>query len=218
MTILSKIISREHAENAQRWHIPDMSKAMPEQTAEFIADDTLSPNIETLAVHEKAQREGYKEGYEKGQQTGSEELSATKAQLESILEFLQYPVKELQNEVEHELVELSLAIAKQVLRREIKSDPQHIIGIIREAVKQLPSSNREIAVHLHPDDAHTVRETLHEHKTKHHWDIIDDPGILQGNCQINAGNSFIDASIDALIARLAVEMLGGQRQNDQAVL
>ena len=63
---------------------------------------------------------------------------------------------------------------------------------------------------------HILRETLHEHKTKHHWNIIDDPGILQGDCQIQSESSFIDASIDALIARIAVEMIGGQRHSDSS--
>lgn len=212
----SKIISRENAENARRWRMPDMGSAGSKENEGFFSIEPAPTELETLAIHEAAQREGFKEGYEEGRQAASGETSTLRARLEWALDFLQRPLSELHDEVEHELLELSLAIAKQVLRREIKSDPRHIIGIIREAVKQLPSSNREIAVHLHPDDAHTIRETLHEHETKHHWNIIDDPGVSQGDCRIHAGNSFIDASIDALIARLSVEMLGGNRHNDHA--
>jgi len=219
---LSKIISRENAEHAQRWSIPDMSNAMPRRQPEFIPATSLPSELEILTTHEKAQSEGFEAGHEKGFKQGkeeghlaaTEELSKLKELLSSSLDFLQRPLEESQQEVEQELLELSLGIAKQILRREIKTDPRHIIGIIREAVKQLPSSNREITVHLQPDDAHTLRETLHEHKTKHHWNIIDDPGISQGDCQIQSESSFIDASIDALIARVSVEMIGGHRHND----
>lgn len=213
---MSKVISRENAENARRWRIPDMSSAMPGQKVDFIPRTSPQSELEVLATHETAQREGFKEGYEEGRQAATGEISTLKARLESALQFLQRPIAELHEEVEQELLDLSLAIAKQILRREIKTDPRHIIGIIREAVNQLPSSKREITVHLHPDDAHTIRETLHEHETKHHWNIIDDPGVPQGDCRIHAGHSFVDASIDALIARLAVNMLGGQRQDDHA--
>ena len=220
--ILSKIISRENAENAQRWRIPDMSNAMPKQPPKFTPVTSLPSDLEILTTREKAQSEGFEAGHEKGfkqgkeegHQAATEELSKLKELLSSTLNFLQHPLEESQQEVEQELLALSLGIAKQILRREIKTDPRHIIGIIREAVKQLPSSNREITVHLQPDDAHTLRETLHKHKTKHHWNIIDDPGISQGDCQIQSESSFIDASIDALIARIAVEMIGGDRHND----
>ena len=219
--ILSKIVSRENIEHAQRWRIPDMSSAMPEPSA--FTPGTLPPSdLEILTTHENAQREGFKAGYEKGfkqgkeegRQTATEEISKLKVLLSSTLDFLCRPLEASQDEVEQELLALSLGIAKQILRREIKTDPRHLIGIIREAVKQLPASHREITVHLQPDDARTLRETLHEHKTKHHWNIIDDPGILQGDCQIQSESSFIDASIDALIGRIAVNIMGGQRHND----
>jgi len=219
--ILSKIISRENAEHAQRWRIPDMNNAMPVQT-EFIPAISLPSDLEILTTLDNAQSEGFEAGHEKGfkqgkkegHQAAMEEALKLKALLLSTLDSLQRPLEESQDEVEQELLELSLGIAKQILRREIKTDPRHIIGIVREAVKQLPSSHREITVHLQPDDAHILRETLHEHKTQHHWDIIDDPAILQGDCQIQSESSFIDASIDALIARIAVEMIGGHRHND----
>jgi flagellar assembly protein FliH len=222
MMTLSKIVSRENAGNAQRWRIPDMSSAMPEQESTFTPRFSSPSDLEILTTHEQAQSEGFEAGHEKGfkqgkeegRQAATEELQQLKELLLSSLDSLQRPLEESKEEVEQELLELSLGIAKQILRREIKTDPRHIIGIVREAVKQLPSSHREITLHLQPDDAHTLRETLHEHKTKHHWNIIDDPGILQGNCQIQSESSFIDASIDALIARIAVEMIGGQRHND----
>jgi len=218
---LSKIVSRENAEHAQRWPIPDISNAMPRQSV-FTPGVSPPPDLEISATHEKAQSEGFEVGYEEGfkqgkeegQQAAAEEISKLKQLLLSTLDFLQRPLEESQQEVEQELLELSLGIARQILRREIKADPRHIIGIVREAVKQLPSTHQEISVHLHPDDALILRETLHEHKTQHHWDIIDDPGVLQGDCQIQSESSFIDASIDALISRMAVEMIGGSRHSD----
>jgi flagellar assembly protein FliH len=219
---LSKIISGKSAEHAQRWRIPDMSNAMPEQKEKLIPDTHLPSELDIVTARENAESEGFKEGYERGlskgqidgQQTANEEASKIVEQFSSILNSLQQPLQTTLDEVEQELLELSLAIAKQILQREIKTQPQHLIGIIREAIKQLPTNHRDIVVHLHPDNAHTVREVLHEHKTKHHWDIIDDPAVLQGDCQIRSESAFIDASIDAMITRMAVEMMGGHRQND----
>jgi len=219
---LSKIISGKSAEHAQRWRIPDMNNAMPKRKGELIPDTNLPPELDIVTAKKNAESEGFKEGYEKGfskgqiegQQAANKEASKIAKQLSSVLNFLQQPLQATLDEVEQELLELSLGIAKQILRREIKTQPQHLIGIIREAIKQLPTNHREITVHLHPDDAHTIRGALHEHKTKHHWDIIDDPAVPQGDCQIHSESAFIDASIDAMIARMAVEMMGGHRQYD----
>ena len=53
-------------------------------------------------------------------------------------------------EVERELLTLAMALARQIVRRELKTDPTQIIGIIREAIAALPVAAREVRVHLHP--------------------------------------------------------------------
>ncbi|MFX8289548.1 FliH/SctL family protein, partial [Acinetobacter baumannii] len=83
-------------------------------------------------------------------------------QLESILQLLARPLASLDEEVEKELLQLALTVGKQLARRELRIDPAQVIGIIRESLSQLPASARDIRIHLHPDDAATVRERLAE--------------------------------------------------------
>lgn len=214
---LSKIIPEGKTGRTTPWLLPAVGDSSVD-TPKFISASTqeLKQDIDTLAIREAAQQEGFREGYEEGQRAATHEVQALKQRLESAVGSLQKPTELINEQVRTELLELALAVAKQILRREIKTDPNHIIGLIREAVKQLPSNTQSILVHLHPGDAETVRETIRDTDHAQHWNIIDDPGLNQGDCQIHTEASFVDASVDALIARLAVDLLGGHRDSDES--
>ena len=213
---MSRVIRGDRAARGQRWQPPEFGEATTEEEA-FVATSygsTASRDIDTLAIREAAQQEGFREGYEEGQQAARNEIERLRENLEASLDFIANPVAQIDRQVETELLELALAVAKQILRREITLDPKHLMGLIREAIGQLPSNTRKVMIHLCPDDARMLREMLHDSDHDQHWQIIDDPALKQGDCKIHADSAFIDASIDALISRLAAEMLGGHRNND----
>jgi flagellar assembly protein FliH len=90
--------------------------------------------------------------------------------------------------VERELLTLAMALARQIVRRELKADPTQIIGIIREAIAALPVAAREVRVHLHPEDAAVVREHLAPTESERAWAIVEDPVMARGGCQITTGH------------------------------
>ena len=214
--VMSRVIRGDRAARGQRWQPPEFSEATTEEETFVATPYGSKPNrdIDALAIREAAQQEGFREGYEEGQQAARNEIERLREKLEASLDFIANPVAQIDRQVETELLELALAVAKQILRREIKLDPKHLMGLIREAIKQLPSNTQKIMIHLFPDDARMLREMLHDSDHEQHWQIIDDPALKQGDCKIHTDSAFIDASIDALISRLAAEMLGGHRNND----
>ncbi len=172
--------------------------------------ETANPEQEKKILLEAAYRKGYEEGLQ-------EVIAANdiqKQQLMQVLQNMSRPLDRINDAVETELVELSLAVAKLILRREISEDPAHIVGLIREAIKQLPASTLEIRVHLHPGDAKVVRDVLTQGDHSEPWQIDEDAAVQPGDCQIHTDTSFIDAGIDGLINRLAAEMLGSHRATD----
>ncbi len=213
---MSKIISKDAAGKTRPWLPPEVKDRAPKDVAQLLSSTVQQrrEEVETLAAREAAQQDGFKRGYEEGQHAAREEIEQLKQRLENVLRALEKPLQAIDDQVRAELVALALAVARQILRREIKADPNHLIGLIREAVKQLPSQTQSLVIHLNPEDAETIRKTIHEVDDKQHWRVIDDPGLHQGECQIHTETSFIDAGIDALIARLSAELLGGHREAD----
>src|SRR3546814_17590322 len=86
-----------------------------------------------------------------------------------------------------------MAVVRQLFRRELKQDPSHVVGVVRDAIRLLPVASREIQVGLHPDDAALVRESLPPSEGTRAWAIVEDPLIERGGCKLTTEKSRIDA-------------------------
>jgi len=64
--------------------------------------------------------------------------------------------------VQRQLVWLAGGIARHIVRRELKTQPDEIVAVIRETVALLPMTARDIRVHLNPEDAKLVRSRMVE--------------------------------------------------------
>jgi len=165
--------------------------------------------------HEQGYAEGKKEGYELGLAEGQEVIKLKSDQLSSIISILQSPLEQLDKEVEDEMMFLVMTVARHVIRREVKADPGHVIAAVRQAVELLPVSARNIQVHLNPEDAALVRESLsmdEEHGQR--WRIIEDPMLSRGGCNVETDYSRIDATVESRINMIVSQVLGGERESD----
>jgi flagellar assembly protein FliH len=131
--------------------------------------------------------------------------------LDSILQLLGQPLQQLDGEVEKELLHLTLAVGKQLARRELRVDPTQVIGIIRESLSQLPASARDVRIHLHPEDAVTVRERLAAPTQERAWTIVEDPTLSRGGCIVRTETSQIDVRLDSRINAVIANALGEER-------
>src|ERR1700693_65822 len=123
------------------------------------------------------------------------------------------PFEVMDNEVERELLTLAMALARQIVRRELKTDPTQIIGIIREAIAALPVAAREVRVHLHPEDAAVVRQNLAPTESERAWQIIEDPVMARGGCQIASAPSRVDGRLETRLGAILSELLGTERHS-----
>lgn len=131
--------------------------------------------------------------------------------LDAILEVLSEPLKDMETSIQEQLVTLAGAIAQQVVRRELRYQPDQIIAVIRETVVLLPGNARDVRIHLHPEDAALVRERLVEPGSRRAWTLVEDPVIARGGCRVTSGNSSIDARIESRIGAAISAALGDER-------
>ncbi len=195
---------------------------------------------ELVAAREEGYEAGYKAGSDAGFQKGFEQgiseglqqgkaraeeseslieierqqLQARTQHLEQLLTALADPVSQLDKEVEDQLVELVLAVSRQLIRRELKADPGQIIAVVREAVSLLPVAAREYRLALHPEDAALVREALamDESDGDRPWTIVEDPTLTRGGCRVVSEASYIDATVERQLAAVAATLLGDERE------
>lgn len=171
-------------------------------------------------------RAAWEEGHAKGHADGlaaaaaetkrrTDALDQRIAQLDEILTLLARPLAELDAEVERQLAQLALTVARHLVRRELRVDPTQVIGILRQAVSLLPAAAREVRIHLHPDDAALVGEKLALPAGDRAWTLVEDPVMSRGGCRVISANSQVDARLETRLNAALVAVLGEERAADQ---
>jgi flagellar assembly protein FliH len=169
-------------------------------------------------IEREAWDKGYADGREAGlaaarqaMQSAQTEVDRRVQQLGSILDFLARPIADVDDQVQRQLALLAGAIARQVVRREIRLQPDDIIGVIRDTVGLLPVTAREVRVHLNPEDATLVRSRLADVASERAWSITEDPILPRGGCRVTSENSTIDAQVDQRLGAAIAAVLGDER-------
>lgn len=160
----------------------------------------------------EAYREAFEQGLAEGREAGRAAARVDVERLDGLLQNLARPFATLDEAVERELLALALALARQIVRRELKTDPTQIIGIIRDAIAALPVASRDVRVKLHPEDASVVRANLAPTERERAWTIVEDPVMSRGGCEVLSSTSRVDARLESRIGAILSELLGTDRQ------
>ncbi|NOT85320.1 MAG: flagellar assembly protein FliH [Methylococcaceae bacterium] len=159
--------------------------------------------------------EGRVQGHAEGLQQGLVEAQAQqRLQAEEFINLmasLSEPFKQLDEAVEKQLVTLAIAIARQLVRREIKQNPGEIMAVVRAAVAVLPVAVQKLTLYLHPVDAELVKDSLALTETMTSWHIVEDPLLTQGGCKVTTDVSLVDATIEKRLASVIAMVLGDER-------
>jgi len=168
------------------------------------------------AIQKQAYEEGFALGRKEGHAAARSDIQAQVQRLDQLMRTLARPFEDLDQQVELELVTLAMAVARQLVRRELKADPAQVIGVVREALSALPAASRNVRVHLHPEDAALVRETLSLREGDQAWTIAEDPMQGRGGCRVVSDLSQVDAGLESRLTAVITAVLGGQRGTDSA--
>jgi flagellar assembly protein FliH len=185
------------------WTVPDMEGPAPQQRMATVGG--------LVDLQAEAHKEAFEQGLAEGRLAGHAEIKAQVDRLAGMFYDLAKPFEALDAQVEQELLTLAMALARQIVRRELKADPTQIIGIIREAIAALPVATRDVRVHLHPEDAAVVKQHLAPTENERAWTIIEDPVMARGGCQITTNTSRIDARLETRLGSILSELLGTER-------
>jgi flagellar assembly protein FliH len=170
------------------------------------------------AIEREAWEQGHAQGREAGliaaqqeAQAAAEQAELRVQQLQSILDLMARPLADLDQQVQRQLALLAGAIARQIIRRELKTQPDEIVAVVRETVGLLPIVARQVRVHLHPEDAELVRSRLASASGERAWSIVEDPMLSRGGCRVTSETSSIDAQLEQRLGAAIATMLGDER-------
>ena len=204
---MSRVIPKEQLTAYQRWElgsfepipeVEDIPQPLPEPEPVLRVPLPTAEDIER--IQQDAWQEGYdlgfmegrKAGYEDGYKTG--EVHAER--LRQLAEALQVESLRQDQSLAREVLELALQVAQQVLRVSIRTKPEGILAVIREALQSLPTLSGHHKVVVHPSDADVVRAWLEGEHGHLSWKVAEDAQMSPGGFRFESTHSELNASLE----------------------
>lgn len=184
------------------WETP----ALLEPAAE---EDNSTLSLEE--IREQARAEAYQEGLARAEQ----ETAARLAQLDAYLQVLGRSFYEHNERLAEELAKLAGRIAKSLVRRELRTEPETIMALVRDSVAALNAGVRKVYIHLHPENARRLREMIDNDSTEQSWQIIEDPLVSHSDCKVSCEDAEINADLQTRIDLIITRFLGDQRSESR---
>jgi len=175
------------------------------------AHDAAAPQAaEPAEIERDAFTKGYAQGERAGAEAAASRADAMLRRLAQTLDQLQALRAELIRRTEREVVELSLAIARKVLHREVALDHELLLAMARVALDRL-ADVATASIRLHPDDyGVTVQARGSAAVTSHGVQIVSDASVRRGGCIVTSEFGSVDVGISAQIDELTHALLGDQ--------
>ncbi len=177
-----------------------------------LEDADSSPEQLREKVYKEAFDLGYREGYSEGKRQASSEIQRAVKSLEGILRDLEEFRKQALESLKEQILELSVAVAKKVIRRELELDRSGILEVIREAIRRVTEDDL-IRIHVSPEDLDLVRrhreELLKELGESKKLVLYPDPEVSPGGCFVETEFAEVDARIETQIETLVESLKNG---------
>lgn len=156
------------------------------------------------------EREAFAKGYEQGERAGAE---AGAKRAEAMLRRLAQTLDELADlrrtmirQTERQMVQLALAMAKRIVRREVVLDGELTLTMARVALERLGDST-SVTIRLSPEDFESTVRRHDQLRAGSRVTVVADPGVSRGGCLVESDFGYVDASVDAQFQELARAML-----------
>ena len=159
---------------------------------------------------ENIKRSAFEEGYRMGMEKAQADFEAFRNELSNFMN----AKRDVFEYIAPDILEISVDIAKKILKREIETDPQLIIDTIIDVLKTVSKNEPKITLRVRPQSVTFVKDTIPSLSYQYGIDakisVVADPSIEEGGCVLETNNGIVDASIDTQIEiiKKALEGIG----------
>jgi flagellar assembly protein FliH len=177
-------------------------------------------------LKKRMQAEGFAAGRAEGMQKGMDEgkkaghqaaLTEQKAQiaqaistLAAALKQVEASRKELETDALAEVVELAVAVARRVTKRQGELDSQVLVENLRESMKLVVHA-ADVRVAVHPKQKAVLAEAMAKLKldwpTLEHAELIEDATLALGGCRVFTLHGRVDADLEGQLDRVIGDLL-----------
>ncbi len=175
------------------------------------AADAGSLDQVDAALMEQALQEAYERGVEDGRRAGeaaeSARLRATVQAVTEALAALHADADKWVGHAEENVCALAIAVARQVIAREVAMDKSSLAGMVRQALDEFPL-DQPLTLRVNPGDLQVIHAAFHAAgelsplaaRKDVQW--LPDPRIAAGGCLIEGRDRIVDGRVDTALERL----------------
>ncbi len=197
--------------------VTSKANAYLQQVKAEAAQIIAKANKDAETIRKQAQEQGSKSAVESAEKAVHTRVeSQIRQQMQTALpaltqlvqaidaERLQWPAKWEKN-----AVQLSVAIAQKVIRRQLTAQPNITVALVREAL-ELAAGSQSIKVYLNPGDfaalGKQVQELTRQLSNLTPAEILSHESVSPGGCVVQTEFGTIDQQIDSQLARINEEL------------
>ena len=178
--------------------------APAEQALESACERELRLKLQEIeaslpAIREEAFNRGLKEG-EKRAETAIAQFETMNGNLAAAIAEAAKLQTEIRRSAERDVLELSLAIARRVLHRELHVDPHALEGIIAAGLRRVGHQN--LLVRTSPNHTAALRESLHRLLPGNSIEVQGDPALANGSVVFVLDRGILDGSIETQLEEI----------------
>lgn len=154
---------------------------------------------ELACLRAAAEQEGRATGY----RDGMAKAAADTARLAQVLQSLNTAVGEHEQQVADAVLDLSLALARQLAGDALAVRREMLLPVIAGALAQLPEVTQRVRLHLAPADVDLVRTLADAYPGLDAAQLVPDAAIAAGGFRLETEQCEVDATLGARWQRLA---------------
>lgn len=220
---LEQVYQKQHAhEDEPETQEPEEFPTLTIEELEQIRQDAYEEGIKQgheqgyIEGFDKGVTEGKEAGYKEGLEIGKEQgLNDVKPLIEEKLQYLSQliegmaaPLNKVDESVEKQLVHLAKLLAEQVVFKELQTNPELILVALKKSIDALPMGEQGVKIHLNPEDLSLVEEAYGaEHLQQQHWQLVAEPTLERGGCEVKTAQSSIDMTLKTRINEIMEKFL-----------
>lgn len=202
------IAEPEPADGADPVVEAEPEEELPEPDPGPLLEEVVAELEERHALElEDAYARGWSEGEEEGRRQEAERLEKAVAAAERVLTAVSDRERAWAEAAEVEIALLATAIARQIIGRELETEPEIVVDLVRRAVAEFPLS-QPVRVRVHPEDLAILSAlspsdgdgTAQSLEREVCW--VPDVRIERGGCIVDGRDQIIDARVDKALERI----------------
>lgn len=197
---LSKIIKTSQAVNSEPFV---MERLMGAGRKHPFAPEMEEVGGDIVSLEREAYEKGFHSGEKAGFEFGSKKAEVLFSGLGGVLEEVSNFRETIFKACEKDMVELSLAIAKKVMHRELEVKKDAVLDCVRAALKSVIAGG-EISIRVNPKDLDILNQYRGELARYGEGvkgvKVEGDDSIAKGGCVIETNYGEVDATMDSILA------------------